>query len=323
MLISSFRSFPLHSHLTLDFFSCSLLSPLSSDLHFCLRIGTAVFRLRALTAEATSKVRTVRAVSCVLCCTYAALNLTTVQNTVLQDCKIENNRGSLKLRQCRGIVYYSNIPYSFFFFLSCFFLSFSFFSFVFLFIHFSKAKSDAVVRLKLIEEQEGKLRDGRTVNARTNTAAVDTAVRNQSTAAVGNVTDSNSNPGVVAMDVETAIAATVTASEENVNKREESKGDETVASDKPLVAPTAENGTEASESNSNHGNTADAVNGNNISDNNGNSSVSNGNGGEVKNEVQQNEKQGIVEEPMSEDEAKDWRKYFLSACRWFDLDQVS
>lgn len=190
-------------------------------------------------------------------------------------------------------------------------------------INFSKAKSDAVVRLKLIEEQEGKLRDGRTVNARTNTTAVDTAVRNQSTAAVGNVTDSNSNPGVVAMDVETAVAATVTASDESVDKREESKGDETVASDKPLGASTAEIGAATSESNSNRGNTADAVNGDNSSDNSGNSSVSTGNVGETKNEVQQKEKQGIVEESMSEDEAKDWRKYFLSACRWFDLDQVT
>ena len=42
---------------------------------------------------------------------------------------------------------------------------------------------------------------------------------------------------------------------------------------------------------------------------------------DLKNENAQKE-QEIVRQSMSEDEARDWRKMFLSACRWFDLDQV-
>ena len=42
---------------------------------------------------------------------------------------------------------------------------------------------------------------------------------------------------------------------------------------------------------------------------------------EEQNELEQKAESNEDEVKMDEVEAKEWRKYFLSACRWFDTDQ--
>jgi hypothetical protein len=218
-------------------------------------------------------------------------------------------------------------------------------------MYVSQARSDAVVRLKLIEEQEGKLlssldptraaRDARTVN-NTRTASVAAGTAAVGAAVEKRAADAATVPASVGVEGTSAVAAAVAvdgdavgadgngkvaeAAEGAVSAEEGAPasvmdvdgGDGAGEGEKQIVADIGAEGVQAA--------AIEAVQGGQgetsvfESERTSQKSAGAGSAKEGSKEV----KREMTEEQVKMDErdAREWRRCFISACRWFDIDQV-